>query len=234
MRFTISCSVVPGLSLSLVARTRLGTSLHGSVHWHCRKVLRVWYSQDPSGRKRCLPEGCPSNREGFGAENTQMFWQRAPDPGVRHIRREEGREGRQGAGMRSQADPHFSWEKPGAPEPPPQGQAAPWEPLRRFGARVPGGRKAEGPQPGGKLSSTGPEGRWPPTPRLVLCTSWLGQGSALLLPTWFAKHLGHFFFIFIFCFAFFLFLFQAGWTLSDTVLKRKRVRCEELALPFPS
>lgn len=112
-----------------------------SVHWHCRKALRVWYSQDTPDGQWCSPERYPSKRGGFTAETTALAKGTKPR---RDVHWEGGEVGREGGcwDERSQADPHFSWDKPGAPENPTKAKLHPQEPwpaLRRFGAWVPVG-----------------------------------------------------------------------------------------------
>lgn len=104
-----------------------------SVHWHCRKALRVWYSQDnPTGNGARQNDTHPKEDDWW---LKPLLWQRAPSPVLMYVGREVGREG--GCwDERSQADPHFSWERPGAPETPPRLRCAPGSPGQRCGGLV--------------------------------------------------------------------------------------------------
>lgn len=141
--WTIALSVVPGLLLSLVAQTLIlfiGTAERrlgcGIVRIHLRgaEVLARTIDTHPK-------------RGGFMAETTALAKGTKPC----HNGGEVGRGGRCWDG-RSQADPHFSGESPGAPENPTKAKPRPQEPwpaLLRFGARVPVDCKiSEGPQHG--------------------------------------------------------------------------------------
>lgn len=88
-KFTIAHSVVPELcGMDLVRDVPVHPT--DSVHWHCGKALRVWYSQDTPDGQWCSPERYPSKRGGFKAETAALAKGTKPRRDGGEVARERG------------------------------------------------------------------------------------------------------------------------------------------------